>query len=361
MDRRLCTVALLAGLVGALVASSAGMAVGQFQHTTVVRPVEQVINPDSLITIAATPQGNDIGDIATRLRPTIVELLADTNGTDVTGSGVIFRSDGYILTNEHIVDGAQSMVAILSNGERISCRLIGADQATDIAVVKLESSKPQAVATLGTSSGLRVGQLAIALGSPVGLAGNLSVSSGIISAVDSQVSPSEGPTLTDMIQTDAAIDPGSSGGALVDGNGMVVGITTTVAVGDAGAATLGLATPIEVARDVANQLLTTGHVVHAWLGIEGSDVDSVTAEADGVTGGALVENVDQDSPAARAGLVASDVVVSFDGQPINSMYDLDASVREHQPGDKVSITYIRGSETRTADIVLLQPPDDDYP
>jgi len=128
-----------------------------------------------------------------------------------------------------------------------------------------------------------------------------------------------------------------------------------------GSPTLGFATPIEVARDVANQLLTTGHVVHAWLGIEGSDVDMDTAKSHGITGGAVVENVDSGSPAADAGLVPSDIVTSFDGQTINSMYDLDTSVRMEQPGDRVSITYIQDNTTRTMQLVLAEVPDNDYP
>jgi S1-C subfamily serine protease len=362
LDRRLWTVAVLAGVVGALLASSAGVMTGEFAHsTTVVRPIEQIAGPANTYVTVADPRSEGIGAIAARLGPTIVQLVVSNDGANTTGSGVIFRSDGYILTNDHIVDGAQSVVAVMSDGERVNCRLVGTDPMTDIAVVKLDNSKPEAVATLGSSTQLQVGQLAIAIGSPLGTAGGDSVTSGIISATDRQVESGDGPPLLDMIQTDVAVAPTSSGGALVDGNGMVVGITNAVPFGDQGMNTLGFATPIEVAQDVANQILATGKVTHAWLGIEGTDVDMDTAQALGINGGAQVEGVEDNSPAARAGLTAGDVVTSMGGQPVNSMSDLEAIVTEDRPGDRVEITYIRDDEARTAEVTLLPLASSDNP
>lgn len=357
-ERRLWTVAVLAGVVGALVATSAVMVVGQLgRPTTVVRPIEQVVAPaNTAVTLATDPRGSDIGAIAARLRPTIVELVVNDDGSNVIGSGVVFSSNGYILTDSHVVQGAESMVAVLANGQRIDARLIGSDVATDIAVVQLQGGKPEAVATLGSSSNLQVGQLAIALGSPSGLAGGVAVTSGIISSLSSEVRPAVGPMLRDMIQTDAAIDPGCNGGALVDANGMVVGITTSVTVGDQGLHNLSFATPIEIAADVANQLLQTGRVVHAWLGIEGEDVDVSTAGTLGISGGAVVDSVDAGSPAARSGIVASDVITSLADNPVQSMSDLDAIVRAHHPGDRVTMTYLNNGALRSASLVLLPEP-----
>jgi S1-C subfamily serine protease len=362
VDRRLWTVALMAGVVGALFASGAGVVAGQYHHTTtVVRPIEQVVQANPYVTIAANPKAQDIVDVAARMRPTIVELLVTSNGANGSGSGVIFTPDGYILTNDHVVAGAQSVVAVMSDGRHIGCRLIGTDKATDIAVVKMQNSNPQSVAVLGTSTQLKVGQLAIAIGSPLGLTGGPSVTSGIISAVDREVDPGSGPPLIDMIQTDAAIEPGSSGGALVDGNGMVIGITTAIALGDQSMQTLGFATPIEVARDVANQILSTGKVTHAWLGVEGADVDVAAAKVLSIPGGAVVQSVDEHSPAARAGVAATDIVTAFAGQAIDTMSSLEISVRQHRPGDHVAISYIHQGETRTTDVVLLERPLSDYP
>jgi S1-C subfamily serine protease len=363
IDRRLWTVALFAGVVGALLASGAGVVAGQYHRsTTVIRPIEQMVDPaNPYVTVATSPQPEDVvGGIADHLKPSIVELLVNGNPATGSGSGVIFRSDGYILTNQHVVDGAQSLVAVTFDGRRIKCRLVGTDRATDIAVVQLQDNKSRPVATLGTSTQLRVGQLAIAIGSPVSLSGGHSVTTGIISAVDLHVSSTNGLPLLDMIKTDATIEAGSSGGALVDASGMVVGITTAVALSDQ-TTTLALATPIEVAEDVANQLLTTGRVTHTWLGVQGTDLDAGTGGALGIQHGAMVQVVDSHSPAARAGLSTGDVITMFAGQSIDSEGTLETVVRQHRPGDEVGFTFIHDREPRAAVVVLLERPVPDYP
>jgi S1-C subfamily serine protease len=365
IDRRLWTVALLAGVVGAMLASGAGVMAGQYHRsTTVVRPIEQMVDPaKSYVTIATSPGPKPedvVGGIADHLKPSIVELLVNGNTATGSGSGVIFRSDGYILTNQHVVDGAQSLVAVTFDGRRVNCRLVGTDRATDIAVVKMQDTKTRPVATLGSSTQLRVGQLAIAIGSPVSLSGGHSVTTGIISAVDLHVSPGSGLPLLDMIKTDATIEAGSSGGALVDSSGMVVGITTAIALSDQ-TTTLALATPIEVAQDVANQILTTGRVTHTWLGVQGTDLDAATGRALGIKGGAVVQIVDSHSPAAGAGVSTGDVVTVFAGQSIDSEGALEAAVRQHRPGDQVDVTFVHDGETRTADVALLERPAPDYP
>ncbi|HEX3539081.1 MAG TPA: trypsin-like peptidase domain-containing protein [Acidimicrobiales bacterium] len=362
-DRRLWTVALLAGVLGAVLASGAGVVVGQYHHsTTVVRPIEQIISPSSpVLTVAASSPKDAVVDIAERLRPTIVQLLVNGNGSNGSGSGVIFRSDGYILTNSHVVDGAQSVTAVLSDGHKVDCRLVGSDRATDIAVVKMKDNRSDQVATLGSSTQLRVGQLAIAIGDPLGLAGGPSVTSGIVSATDRQVSSGSSAPLLDMIQTDAAIEPGSSGGALVDANGMVIGITTAIALGDQSAQTVGFATPIELARDVANQILTNGKVTHTWLGLEGADVDDSTARQLHISGGAVVSNVDSDSPALRAGVAPTDVVTAVDMQTVSTMNALEMNIRLRRPGDHVSLTFIHDGVVHITDVQLLERPYTDYP
>jgi len=357
-EHRLWAVALLAGAMGALLASGFGVVAGQYHRTTtVVRPIEQIVDPATpYVTIAANPPRDDIGDIAAHLRPSLVELLVSSNGSTGTGNGVIFRSDGYILTNSHVVDGAQSVVAILSDGHRVTCQLVGSDRATDIAVMKLQGSKSQIVATLGSSSQLKVGQMAIAIGSPLGITGGPSVTSGIISGVDRQVTSANGPQFVDMIQTDAAIEPGSSGGALVDANGTVIGITTAIDSDDPSPQALGYATPIEVARDVAEQLLSTGKVTHAWLGIEGADVDVATAKSLALAGGAMVSNVESHSPAWRAGVSTTDIVTAFDGDPVDSMSTLEMDIRHHRPGDRISLTFLHDGGIRATEVVLQDRP-----
>ncbi len=357
-DRRLWAVALLAGVVGALLASGTGLLAGSFDRTTtVVRPFERVVDPSTpYLTVAASPKVVDVVKIAEELRPTIVELLVNGNGSTGSGSGVIFRSDGYVLTNDHVVEGAQSIVAVLSDGHRVNARIVGMDPATDIAVVKLIEDTDRTVAILGSSSALKVGQLAVAIGSPLGLAGGPSVTSGIISAVGRQVDSGNGNSLLGMIQTDASIAPGSSGGALVDSAGMVIGITTSVVVSDQGPQGVGFATPIEVARGVATQLLTTGKATHVWLGVQGADIDAPTAVSLGVTGGVVVQNVEANSPAARAGIVASDVVTGLAGQPIGTMGALDIAVEGRKPDEKIVITVIRDGRPKAVTAVLVERP-----
>ena len=357
-DRRLWMVALLAGVVGALLASSAGVVAGQYRRsTTVIRPIEQIVDPSRpVLTLAANSKSSDLVEIAARVRPSIVELLVNSYGTNGSGSGVIFRSDGYVLTNNHVVEGATSVVAVMSDGRRINGRLVGADPATDIAVVKLQDNTVKPAAVMGNSTALRVGQMALAIGSPMGVVGGPSVSSGIISALGREVNPGQGPSLLDMIQTDASIEPGSSGGALVDATGNVVGITTAVAVGNQSTQSLGFATPIEVARDVADQLLTTGKVTHAWLGVTSADADAVTLRSLGIAGGAVVQSVDRRSPAYKAGITVTDIITAFGNQAVTSVGGLEVDVRGHRPGDHVTIGYIHDDHALTAVVELVERP-----
>ncbi len=345
-------------MIGALLASGVGVAVGSFRHsTTVVRPVEQVVDTVSTpqITHAADPKVTDVETIADKMRPATVELLITGDQGSITGSGVIFRSDGYVLTNNHVVQGASSIVAVLSDGRHVKSRLIGTDALTDIAVVKLDQPTPT-VAMLGTAEWLKVGQVAVAIGSPLGLTGGPSVTVGVVSAIGRQVDSGDGIPLLDMIQTDAPIAPGSSGGALVDASGEVIGITTALATDDSGPRGLGFATPVDVARSVADELIVHGHATHTWLGVEGDDLDSRTAGSLGLSGAAQVQQVIKGSPAAKAGLATSDVIVAVDDHQITSMGALMVDLRDYDSGDHVTVTYLRDGRRRSASAVLTERP-----
>jgi S1-C subfamily serine protease len=358
LDRRVWTAALLAGMIGAVAASGIGLWLGAFHHaTTVVRPIERVADQvTSEITPASNPKESDVVTIADEVRPAIVELLVDGNQGKATGSGVIFRSDGYALTNAHVVEGATSIVAVTSDGRQVKCRLVGADAETDIAVVKLQGAAPRRVATLGTAGDLKVGELAIAIGSPLGLAGGPSVTVGVISALGREVDATSGPPLLNMIQTDAPIAEGSSGGALIDPDGDVVGITTAVAVNDEGPQGLGFATPMDIAQDAADQLISGHRVTHAWLGISGADIDGATANQLGVAGGAVVEQVAANSPAARAGIGVSDVITQIDGRGVSSMGSLVASLGARRPGDWVTLSLMHNNRMHTVATQLIERP-----
>jgi len=293
--------------------------------------------------------------IAERLRPAIAQIRADRPGADVSGSAVFFRTDGHLLTNAHVIDGATSIEVTLSSGRQLTGRVVGSDPDTDAAVVKVDGGSFPA-ADMGSAADLKVGQIAVAMGSPLALAGGPSVTAGVISALHRTVRTPQGSTLFDMIQTDAAISPGSSGGVLLDSHGRVIGITTAIAVSDVGPEGLGFATPIDVARSIADELMTTGHATHAWIGIDGNDLDGATALDLDLDGGAMVNAVKDATPAEAAGLAAHDVIVALNGKPVQSMGALVAALRLHRPGDVVTIDVVRDRKRSTRTVTLAERP-----
>ncbi len=316
----------------------------------------QMVRPRTVSTVSASP----VVDMAERLRPAIVQLKVQAADRSSTGSGVVFRSDGHVLTNAHVVEGASVIRVAMANGQEVGARLVGTDPETDTAVIKLDGANFP-VATLGTAVDLRVGQTATAIGFPLGLAGGPSVSGGMVSALHRQVvttgAANQARTaLVDMIQTDAPIAPASSGGALLDANGAVIGITTSVDAIDPVGTGFGFATTIDVARSVADELIRTGKVVHSWLGIEGGDLDNATALDLDLEGGAMVAVVTDASPAQRGGLVTRDVIVAIDGHTVGSMGDLVMALRSHAPGDSVVLKVVRDHRPRTATVTLVERP-----
>ena len=347
------------GLASALAASvlSTGLAVvaGNLLDAGGGGSSQAPVNTGAVIPVPVVGTARaDVVAIADRVRPAIAQLKVE-RGRSGSGSGVLFRSDGHLLTNAHVVDGATSVSVVLSNGREVPARVIGLDADSDTAVVKIDGG-PYPVAELGTTTDLKVGQEAIAIGSPLGLVGGPSVTAGVVSALHRTVRTRTGSTLTDMVQTDAPIAPGSSGGALLDAYGRVIGITSAVAVTDTGAEGFGFATSIDTARFVADQLITTGKVVTVWLGVEGSDLDGATATELNVDGGAIIERVKDDSPAQRAGLAARDVVVGVDGKPVSSMGMLAVTVRWHRPGDTVVLDVVREHEHHGIKVTVVERP-----
>lgn len=345
-------VAGVVGMISALLTAGLIAAAGGF--TTREVPVRSA----EIINRALPVQNTDLTsvvEVAERIRPSIVEVKVDPGtARSSAGSGVVFRSDGHVLTNRHVIEGASMVKVVAADGREHTAKVIGSDADTDVAVLKVDAAMP--VAVLGTANQLRVGQQAIAIGSPLGLVGGPSVTVGVVSALARTVEGRDGPPLLDMIQTDAPISPGSSGGALLDSAGNVIGITTAIAVTEVGAEGLGFATPIDVARDVAEQLLTTGKVVHVWLGVRGEDVDPATASTLGVVGGAMVREVSTDSPAAVAGIKERDVIVEVNGKSVASMAQIVLSLRDKKVGDTVELTLRRAGAERTVTAKLMERP-----
>lgn len=272
-----------------------------------------------------------------------IEVTGDEPGV---GSGVVIRDDGLVLTNAHVISGSDRISVVLRSGRELLARVVGTDEQTDLAVLRVDAGEPLAVALLGSVDDVVVGDQAIAIGSPLGLEGPASVTSGIVSGLGREVESQDGVALVDMIQTDAAIAPGSSGGALLDGRGAVIGITTAFAVTDGGAEGLGFATPVDVARAVALDLAEHGRVRPAWLGVKGDDGP----------GGAVVGDVMGGSPAEAAGFEDGDVVVAVGGSPVQGMSSLRIALRRHRPGDTIVVVVERGGERVSLDVALAERP-----
>jgi S1-C subfamily serine protease len=351
VGERTWLVASISGMVGALLASAVVVAAGGLKGRDTERIVERQEVP---IQTVSTAGGPSVVDIAQRVRPAITQVRVEGKEGDASGSGVLFRSDGHVLTNFHVVDGADAVKVVVDSGRELTAKVIGSDPETDVAVLKVDGG-PFPVASLGTAADLRVGQSAIAIGSPLGLAGGPSVTVGVVSALHRRLDTRSGPPLLDMIQTDAPISPGSSGGALLDAGGAVIGLTTAVATTD-GAQGLGFAIPIDVARSSADQLIAGGKVVHVWLGVEGTDVDPTTAKDMAIDGGALVGRVVKGSPADKGGLQARDVIVGVDNQPVKTMGALVVALRNRSPGSTVSLDVRRGKDQRRMTVGLIERP-----
>jgi S1-C subfamily serine protease len=350
-------VVLLAGVAGAL-ATLAVLALvdrlGGDDDRAAPAVIRQAAQP------AAAPRGGSasVVRIAEEVRPAIAKVRVQGDDASSSGSGVLYRDDGHLLTNAHVVEGADAIEVSLADGSTREARLVGIDELTDIAVLRIplpEDGRPYPSAVLGTAADLAVGQPVVAIGSPLGLAGGSSVTTGVVSALGREVE-AEGTSLLDMVQTDAAISPGSSGGALVDGTGAVIGITTAVGVSEVGAEGLGFAVPVDVARSVAEDIITMGRAVHVWLGVHGSDLDRRSAEDMGVRAGARVERVVDGSPADDAGVVPTDVIVAVEDEPVASMSALVIALRERDPGDEVALDVLRDGDRRRVTVALVERP-----
>ncbi|MDQ4149319.1 MAG: trypsin-like peptidase domain-containing protein [Actinomycetota bacterium] len=291
-----------------------------------------------------------VAEVARAVLPSVVQIqVGEVGGGFIgrrgTGSGVIFRSDGYIITNDHVASGARDLQVTLPSGERLPARLVGtAAPSDDIAVIKVDRDG-LTPAKLGSSEGLNVGELAVAVGSPFGLEG--SVTAGVVSALHRNVTLGRGIRFTHAIQTDAPINPGNSGGALANARGEVIGINTAV-LGGLGLTGIGLAIPIDIAKSDAEQIIATGRAARPFLGISGETIPN--------GGGAQVQDVIPGGSVADAGLRPGDVIVELEGNKVGSMDDLIAALLKFKVGDRVSVTYKRGNDTRTAEVELKPPP-----
>jgi S1-C subfamily serine protease len=336
---------VLSGMIGAALSLGILALAGALDQPP-ARVVERVTNLP--VHDLAAPEG--ISHLAAAVAPTIVGLRATTPSGERFGSGVIFRSDGHVLTNFHLVDGATSIELSCSDGTSHPARQTGVDPESDLAVLSMEDANLEP-AVLGSARTLKVGQTAIVVGAPTGPQGSPSVSAGVIAGLGEVVEVA-GRSLYDMISTDALIGHRASGGPLVDRSGAVVGITTRVAGGDHGHVI-----PIDHARRVAEKLLADGRVTYPWLGVTGTDLDPWTAKEYGVGAGTLIRRVSPKSPAEKSGLRVQDVVTAVENRPIATLNELMMLVRRHEPGDRIELTVVRSGVKQTLKVRLAATPD----
>jgi serine protease Do len=270
------------------------------------------------------------------------------------GSGVIVSPDGHILTNNHVVAGANKLTVVLKDKRRLQATIIGTDPLTDVAVIKIES-RGLPTAVLGDSDKVKVGQWVIAVGNPFALL--RTVTHGIISATGrSDVGLA---TYEDFIQTDAPINPGNSGGALADLDGNVIGINSAISTPSGGNVGLGFAIPINMARGIMDQLLAKGRVIRGYLGVSAQDIDPSLVKPLKLKddSGALVSEVNPDTPAARADIKPGDVIVEFDGKPVRASRDLSSLAAQTAPGTRAKIGLIRDGERVDVYATLVERPE----
>jgi len=362
---------VVAAAAGAAILASAGTA-GAFSvfdlggtrtvTTTVTRQnTTPVANGPVTSSTATNP---DWEKVAAAVKESVVAIDVNTVMGEAQGSGFVLDTAGHLLTNNHVVSGASNGTVRISlaDGRLYDATVVGQDASTDLAVLALKSPpsdlKP---VVLGDSASVAVGAPVMAVGNPLGLANTVTV--GIVSAIDRPVSSTSQETNTNVttnaIQIDAAVNPGNSGGPLFDFEGRVIGITSSIATlsgsAQSGSIGLGFAIPINLAHQIATQLIATGKAQHAYLGVSLGDG---TATADGTTRiGAVVRTLSAGSPADKGGLQANDVIVAIDGVPVSGAESLTAAVRERAANQQVSLTVVRAGTTHDLTVTLATKPD----
>lgn len=375
-NRRIAAAALAMVLVSAGVGGLVGAAVSDGHDNggsvTSAGLTQNSSGGNSAISPAAS---GTVAAAANTILPSVVTIFEQSSSESGIGSGVIIRSDGYILTNNHVVSAASQGGTIsvkLSDGRTYPGSIKGTDVSSDLAVVKINATGLKA-ATIGNSNGLRIGDLVIAVGSPLGLSGT--VTSGIVSSLHRPVSTGDSSeqqdenAVLDAVQTDAPINPGNSGGALVNARGELVGINSAIATVDSGSSShspfggqqqqesgnigVGFAIPSTYAASIAGQLIATGTAKHPYIGVSASTAGVVNQQTGDGTG-AQIQLLVGGGPAASAGLSKSDIITKVDDRTITSVNGLIAAVRSHNIGDTVAITYTRGGQTHVVDVKLTQ-------
>lgn len=289
-------------------------------------------------------------DVASAAIPSIVAVEVLVNQTRGGGSGVVYSDDGYLLTNHHVIADASEIFVVFADGVGYPAEVVGSDPLTDIAV--LSTTRPDLTPIrLGAASDLVIGERTVAVGNPLGLLGGPSVTTGILSATGRSLQVEADTELYGLLQTDAPITRGSSGGALLDQEAKLIGITTAIGVSDVGAEGLGFAIPVDLAVSVADDLIADGEVRHALMGINGTTASESQGDAT-VPVGVGVTGLGADSAYQGAGGQIDDIIVELEGRSVTSIQQLIARLRMRRAGDEVSVRVLRGEEELTFGVVL---------
>ena len=317
---------------------------------------------------ATTTSACQVTSVANQVIPSVVTISARGSGGAGTGSGEVIRSDGYILTNNHVIAVAAnggSVEVLFSDGQSAPATITGRDPQTDLAVLKVDTSSKLKVIALGESSSVKVGEPTVVIGAPLGLSGT--VTSGIVSALDRTIEvPAENDKtalLVSAVQTDASINPGNSGGAMVNCAGQLIGVPTAGATvpspsgeSSGGSIGLGFAIPVDLAKTISDEIIATGRVTHAYFGLATIPIPPAAAAQAGLPEGLFVQAVATGGPAATAGLQAGDVVTKINGEAATRNIQLQELTLTKKPGDTVPIDYTRDGKSATTTVTLGAQP-----
>jgi S1-C subfamily serine protease len=367
-------------VVLAAVAAGSGLGAGVYAALDPGTNTRTVIRETAGESVAASSTTSSVNSVYREARDSVVEITV-TGAPEATpfggdqqprgqGSGFVYDDQGHIITNQHVVDGAQSLTVAMQDGSRYDATVVGTDPSTDLAVIKINApaSKLKPL-ELGDSKALRVGDTVVAIGSPFGLEGT--VTAGIISALGRQMESTNGFAIDDSIQTDAAINHGNSGGPLLNLRGQVIGVNAQIKSESGGNDGVGFAIPADTVKEIAGRLVSGGKVEHAYLGVATATIDSAAADTLDMPRGAEVTRVNPGTPAAKAGLkpatgertvqgevypTGGDVISAVDGHAVEGADALRRVIDSHRPGDIVLLTVVRNGESRTVEVTLGKRP-----
>ena len=335
----------VAALVGALLGIGGWELLDDDGGTPASATTAAATTSDSTPTSSAGASG--VANVVRAAAPSVVEVRAQSaGGTAATGSGFVIDGQGRVVTNEHVIDGADDVTIVTSDGKEHGAEIVGSDPSTDIALLDVSDDAALPALRLGSTASLSVGDPVIAIGSPFGLQGT--VTSGIVSGLDREIQAPDGFPIDGAIQTDAALNSGNSGGPLLDGRGRVVGVNSQIESRSGGNVGVGYAVPVETVSNVVEQLLADGTAEHGYLGVQLSDPGS----EDGVPVAEVVDG----GPAADAGLRAGDRILKIAGDEVDAVADVRSAVGSRSPGAEIKVEVQRDGDTKTITVKLGERP-----